>query len=205
LNDNGLQEDIFQIINYVLEKAGLMVKEWTIIDSTIVKAPSSTKNKEWKRDPEMHSTKKGNNYYFWMKVHWWADIKNWLIHSICVTPANVHDSKVYEEVLNWNEEITVWDSAYTWEKICNIANKRSINHLHSPKWRRLNKLTFRDIAYWKIVASMRAKWEFTWWVIKNLRWYRKTKYKWLAKNCSHWYLLCWLSNIYRMRYKLLSM
>lgn len=195
LNKNWLQEDIFQILNDMLDKAGLIIKEWKIIDSTIIQAPTSTKNKEWKRDPEMHSTKKGNNYYFGMKIHASTDVKNGIVTNIYPTSANVHDSQIYEEVLDWNEELTVWDSAYSWDKIEDIAKKNWTTHLHSPKWRRLNKLTFRDIAYGKIVASIRAKWEFTFGIIKDVWWYKKTKYKWIMKNYLQWNVLCglWLN------------
>lgn len=204
LNENSLQEDIFQMINEVLDNAWLMIKGWKIIDSTIVQAPTSTKNKEWKRDPEMHSVKKWNNYYFGMKIHASTDCKNGLVTNIYPTPANVHDSQIYEEVLDWNEELTVWDSAYSGDKIEIAAKKNWTTHLHSPRWRRLNKLSFRDIAYGKIVASIRAKWEFTFGVIKDIWWHKKTKYKGIMKNYLHWNVLCGLSNIYRMRYQLMA-
>ena len=89
LEEHELPEKIFELVNGLLESAGLILKEGTIVDATIIAAPSSTKNKEKKRDPEMSSTKKNNNYHFGMKAHIGVDTKNGLVHSLEATTATV--------------------------------------------------------------------------------------------------------------------
>ena len=89
LEEHGLTEQLFELSRDILEKRGLLVKAGTIVDATIISAPSSTKNQAKQRDPEMKSTKKGNQWYFGMKAHIWTDLQG-LVHSVAVTPANAH-------------------------------------------------------------------------------------------------------------------
>ncbi|MFP5484031.1 MAG: transposase, partial [Gammaproteobacteria bacterium] len=85
---------LFRLVNVYLEENGLKVSRGTIVDATIINAPSSTKNKNKERDPEMHQTKKGNQWYFGMKAHIGVDSQTKLIHSVAATPANTHDSQL---------------------------------------------------------------------------------------------------------------
>ena len=112
LEDNRLQRKMFKVLNAVLEHNGMLVKEGTTVDATIIPASSSTKNKDRKRDPEMRSTKKGQNMYFGMKAHVGTDSSNGLIHSVMCTSANVHDSKMMEHLLHGEENVLYGDSAY---------------------------------------------------------------------------------------------
>jgi IS5 family transposase len=113
---NNLGDELFRLVNVYLAENGLKLNRGTIVDATIINAPSSTKNKEKQRDPDMHQTRKGNQWYFGMKAHIGVDSKTKLIHSVAVTPANVHDSQVLEDLLHGNETCVWGDSAYAGQK-----------------------------------------------------------------------------------------
>ena len=112
LETHGLGERIFQEVDAHLEEKGLRLSEGTIMDVTIINAPSSTKNREKKRDPDMHSTKKGNQYSIGMKIHVGPDRESKTAHSLVTTPANVHDSRMVERLLHGRENAVFGDSAY---------------------------------------------------------------------------------------------
>ena len=112
LETHKLAEKLFEAVNLHLASRGLKLSAGTIVDATIIHAPSSTKNREKKRDPEMHSTKKGNQYYFGMKVHVGVDKESKQVHSLVTTPANVHDSTRIGELLHGEEKEVRGDSAY---------------------------------------------------------------------------------------------
>ena len=108
---HNLGDELFRLVNVYLAENGMKINRGTIVDATIINAPSSTKNKDKRRDPDMHQTRKGNQWYFGMKAHIGVDSKTKLIHSVAVTPANVHDSQVMEDLLH-GDETRVWgDSA----------------------------------------------------------------------------------------------
>lgn len=204
LNDSHLQEDLFGIINRKLEEKWLIVETWTIMDATIIQAPSSTKNKEEKRDPEMASTQKNNQRYFGMKTHIGVDSKNWIVHTVLCTSANVHDSVVDQELQHGKEEEIYWDSAYHSKEKEENATKLWKLFMVCRKWSRNKVLTDDDRSRNKFCSSIRCKVEHTFWIIKNTRWHRKVHYKWIHKNEMQRYMLCWLANIYRMRNHLLA-
>lgn len=103
LEAHRLGEQLFALIRTYLAEQGLQISRGTIVDATIINAPSSTKNRRKERDPEMHQTKKGNQWYFGMKVHLGVDSRTKLIHSVVATAANVHDSQVLPELLHGQE------------------------------------------------------------------------------------------------------
>ena len=107
MEQHNLGDELFQMVNVYLAENGLAVSRGTIVDATLIDAPTSTKNKEGKRDPEMHQTRKGNQWYFGMKTHIGVDSRTKLIHSAAVTAANVHDSKVLEDLLH-GDETRMW-------------------------------------------------------------------------------------------------
>ena len=107
-----LGNKIFQEVNRHLQKQGLMLREGSIVDASIIDAPSSTKNQEGKRDPEMHQTRKGKQWYFGMKMHIAVDDTLGLIHSMETTPANAHDLRVVDRLLHGQEERVFGDSGY---------------------------------------------------------------------------------------------
>ncbi len=113
---NNLGDALFHKVNDYLSENGMKIARGTIVDATIINAPSSTKNKDKSRDPEMHQTKKGNQWYFGMKAHIGVDSKNKLIHSVVATPANTHDSQVLEDLLHGDETRLWGDSAYSGQK-----------------------------------------------------------------------------------------
>ena len=100
MEKHELGSKLFDAVNDYLAENGMSVTQSTIVDATIIAAPSSTKNKDKKRDPEMHQNKKGNQWYFGLKAHIGVDSKNRLIHSVVVTAANVHDSQILEDLLH---------------------------------------------------------------------------------------------------------
>ena len=126
LEENDLTREMFEIVNRILEEKGLLIKDGTCVDATIIKAPSSTKNKDKKRDEEMSSTKKGTNSSFGMKAHIGADAKSKLIHSVKTTTAKVHDSEVFDDLLHGEEKAVFADKAY-------------INKEKKKKWREEGK------------------------------------------------------------------
>jgi IS5 family transposase len=113
LEENELTRAIFEEIGRHLKAKQLMMKEGTIVDATIISAPSSTKNAEGRRDPQMHQTRKGNQWYFGMKAHIGADAKSGLVHSIEGTPANVSDVSQTKHLLHGEEKSVHADAGYT--------------------------------------------------------------------------------------------
>ena len=112
LEEKKLAEPIFQVVNQCLEDQGLLMRKGTIVDATIIHAPSSTKNQKKQRDPEMHSSRKGNQWYFGMKAHIGVDKDSGLIHSVVTTAANVHDLTPASELLHGEEEVVYGDAGY---------------------------------------------------------------------------------------------
>jgi len=112
LEEHGLNKVFFEAINRVMEESGHMMRSGTIVDATIIDTPSSTKNAEKKRDPEMHSTQKGNQWRFGMKCHIGVDAGTGYVHTIEVTPAHVHDVTVASELIREDDEVVYGDSGY---------------------------------------------------------------------------------------------
>ena len=114
LEKNRIQEKIFAAVVEILEERKLILKKGTIVDSTLIEAPSSTKNHEKKRDPQARSTKKGNNWYFGYKAHIGVDKKTGLVHHLKITDANEHNVTVAAELLSGKEKTVYGDSGYLW-------------------------------------------------------------------------------------------
>lgn len=204
LEKHKLQRRFFRIINKILEEKWLLVKEWTTVDATIIAASSSTKNKKRARDPEMRSTKKWNNHYFWMKVHVGTDSSNWLIHSVECTSANVHDSVPMGKLLHWEEKVIYGDSAYMSKEKRAYYDKMWVSYRACQRWTKNKKLDQLDKWLNQLFSKTRARWEWAFWIIKNLWKHRKVRYRWIYKNHMQRYMLAWLSNLYMVRKKLLA-
>ena len=138
---HNLGDRLFGLVNVYLAENGLKVSRGTIVDASIIDAPSSTKNRKKERDPEMHSTRKGRQWYFGMKAHIGVDSRSKLIHSVVATPANVHDSRVLPDLLH-GDETRVWgDSAYSGQKAVLSEAAPAARDFTQAKGSRYRKLT----------------------------------------------------------------
>lgn len=204
LHANNLWPMILSIVNEHMQQSWVTLTEGKIIDATIIKAPSSTKNEEKKRDPEMSSTKKNNNFYFWAKVHIATDEKG-IITEVRTTTAKVHDSQVYDDVTSDSDTRSLGDSAYEWQAIQDIANAKWICHVAIIKRKRWQKeLPIYARLRNTLLSMPRKVVEFPFGVIKDIRWHRQTKYRWLAKLHTQRCVLASLCNLYRMRWTLMN-
>ena len=146
LTRNGLQEKIFAAVVKILMERKLILKKGTIVDSTFIESPSSTKNREKKRDPEAHSAKKGNTWHFGYKAHIGVDEKSGLVHTVKATPANEHDVTIMSELLHGEEERAYGDSGYIGankrpEAIKKNKNGKKIKYLSNRRPSSIKKLS----------------------------------------------------------------
>jgi IS5 family transposase len=196
---NDLTKALFEEINAHLADHGLLMRAGTIVDATIIAAPSSTKNAGNARDPEMHQTKKGNQWHFGMKAHIGVDAQSGLVHTVVGTPANVSDINVAGALLHGQEQAAFGDAGYqgvheraeakgpTWHVAMRAGKRRKLNQFIEPQ--------FLAERVEKLKASIRAKVEHPFHVIKNLFRHRKTRYKGLAKNTAQLFSLFALANL----------
>ena len=195
LEAHNLGAALFAKVGELLLSNGLKLSGGTIVDDTIIAAPSSTKNADGKRDPEMHQTRKGNQWHFGMKVHIGVDSRSGLVHSASVTPANVHDSRELPSLLHGNETWLYGDSAYTGQKetLEEIAPKAK--DFTNKRARRNRPLTEADKETNRRKSQVRAKGEHPFWPFKNLFGFAKTRYRGLMKNANRAFALLALINI----------
>ena len=201
---HNLGDQLFHLVNDYLQENGLKVGRGTIVDATIINAPSSTKNRDNARDPDMHSTRKGNQWYFGMKAHIGVDSKSKLIHSVTATAANVHDSVILEDLLH-GDETRVWgDSAYTGKKdvIAEVAPKaKDFTHKKGCKNRPLSDA---EKSKNRNKSKVRAKVEHAFGVMKRRFGFTKVRYRGLAKNAHHLFVSCALVNLVMAKKKMLK-
>ena len=201
---NGLQEMLFAQVVELLQARGLLLKKGTIVDSTIIAAPSSTKNRDHQRDPEAHQVKKGNEWHFGYKAHVGADKDSGLVHTLKVTAANVHDVSVVSKLLTGEEETVYGDSGYlSAEKrvgaIVRNDQGRKIKYRINRRPSQLRKLSSsgqyaaRKAEHKK--SSVRAKVEHVFGVVKGLLRYRKTQYRGLRKQTAKLNIMFALANL----------
>jgi len=202
LEKHNLTKELFDQINHLLTARGLLVREGTIVDATIINAPSSTKNREKVRDPEMKQTKKGNQWYFGMKAHVGADTNRGLVHNIVVTNAAVHDSRVMDELLHGEELAVYGDKAYVNEGKKTEYEANGIEWHINRKANRGQQLTQADKDYNHLQSQTRAKGEHAFRVVKHLWRYQKVRYKGLYKNMVQVFSLFTLANLYLARHDL---
>jgi IS5 family transposase len=205
LERHRLGQRIFKAVNAELSRAGITVGRGTIVDATIVHAPTSTKNAEGERDPEMHSTKKGNQWYFGMKAHIGVDSKNGLVHSVIATAANVHDSQALPALLH-GKETRVWgDSAYTGQKAAILRRSPRAKDFTNRRSHRNRPLSEADKAVNRTKSRVRAKVENPFCIVKRLWGFTKVRYRGLAKNENRLFVAFALSNLFVSRNKLLRL
>lgn len=204
LEENKLQERFFEATNTLLQEKGLIMKEGTSVDATIITASSSTKNKKNERDPEMKSCKKGNDWYFGMKVHIGVESKNGLVHSLETTSANIHDRDVMKDLLHGEENIVLGDKGYYKQSEKTEMRAKGVYCGIIDRAKRGKQLSKKQEKRNKKLASARAKVEFPFKVLKDQWKYTKVKYKGLFKNTMQLFSLFSLINLYRARKLLMT-
>ena len=199
LEEHHLGAELFRLINEYLAENGLNVKTGTIVDATLIDAPSSTKNQDGQRDPEMHQTKKGNQWYFGMKAHVGVDSQSKLIHSVAATSANVHDSRMLPALLHGNETRVWGDSAYAGQtevirKVAPYAQDFTHHkgHRHQP-------LSAGERAKNRTKSRVRAKGEHPFLILKRIFGFTKVRYRGLHKNANRLLVACGLVNLFMAR------
>ena len=203
LEKHHLGDQLFGEVNAYLALRGMKVSGGTIVDATIIAAPSSTKNEGKERDPEMHQTKKGNQWHFGMKGHIGVDSKSGMIHSAAVTSANTHDSQVLEHLLHGKETRLWGDSAYAGQGEKIKAKAPKAQDFTNEKGRRNAPLTDKQKAKNKTKSKVRSVVEHPFLIIKQLFKFTKVCYKGLQKNAHRFFVVCGLANLHRARHFLM--
>ena len=200
----NLGDQLFHLVNQYLDENGLKVNRGTIVDASIINAPSSTKNQKKQRDPDMHQTKKGNQWYFGMKAHIGVDSKTKLIHHVVATSANVHDSVVLGDLLHGDERRVWGDSAYTGKRDVIAEHAPEAKDFTNRKGSRHVSLSDDERARNRHKSKVRAKVEHVFGVMKGKFGFTKVRYKGLAKNAHHLFVSCALVNLVIARKTLLQ-
>ncbi len=207
LERHDLAVQMLALVNGVLSQKGLLLKAGTVVDATLIAAPSSTKNASGERDPEMHQAKKGNQWYFGMKAHIGVDAQSGLVHTVIGTPANVNDVTQAHALLHGEEEVALGDAGYQ-----GVA-KRAEATRHIP-WitamrpglrRALDKADPIDALIdqrERLTARMRAKVEHPFRVLKRQFGHVKVRYRGLQKNTAQLHTLFALANLWMARKRL---
>jgi IS5 family transposase len=208
LERHDLAVDMLRVVNDILQAKGLMMKKGTVVDATLIAAPSSTKNADGERDPEMHQTKKGNQWYFGMKAHIGVDADSGFVHSVIGTAANVGDVTQAGGLLHGEEQVAFGDAGYRgvnkraeargpeWHVAMRPGERRKLNPFIAPQFEALT------LEKWK--ASIRAKVEHPFRVLKRQFGYTKVRYRGLAKNTAQIVTLFALSNLWMARRQLMG-
>lgn len=210
LEKNNLAADMLRVVNDLLSHKGLLLRSGTAVDATLINAPSSTKNAGGERDPEMHQTKKGNQWYFGMKAHIGVDADSGLVHSVTTTPANIHDVTQANALLHGDEQEVFADAGYQGaHKREGARSEIRWNIAMRPgKRKALDKSLLKNHLadqVQTINARIRAKVEHPFRVIKQQFGFTRVRYKGLAKNTAQIITLFALSNLWMVRKKLLAM
>lgn len=201
LEKHALTKKILDTVNSILEKKGVLLKQGTIVDATLITAPSSTKNKTKKRDPEMSSTKKNGKWHFGMKVHIGTDAKSGLIHTIEGTTAKISDKAMFFELLHGEEDAIFGDKGYVSKEDKKLAREAGIYWGVLDKRAPGKELSNGQKKRNKNLSSVRSKVEHPFQVIKHLWGHSKARYKGLQKNCVQFFTLAALHNLYKIRQK----
>ena len=210
LIDNNIQEQIFLQVVKILQKHNLILKKGTIVDSTLIAAPSSTKNADRKRDPEAHSVKKGNQWYFGYKAHIGVDKDTGLVHHVKATAANVHDTEAVDDIIHGDEDELYGDSGYlnVEEHISEDKQKEGREYNINRRRGAKKKLEPNDALVFEIEefakSTVRSKVEHVFGVVKRLFQFRRTRYRGLRKQQAKFNMIFALANLYLADKKNLS-
>jgi IS5 family transposase len=203
LEQHEIGRNLFEQVHIHLEGHGLKVSKGTIVDATIINAPSSTKNATGSRDPDMHQTKKGNQWYFGMKAHVGVDSKTKVIHSVVATAANVADATILPDLLH-GDETRVWgDQSYKGQK--EVLRQHAPNALDftNRRYRYKGRIDAAQRAKNRTKSKVRAKVEHVFGVMKHLFGFVKVRYRGLDKNANRLFATCALANLFMVRAHLL--
>lgn len=210
LEKHELAAGILGVINGYLGDRGLSLRQGTIVDATLIHAPSSTKNKEGKRDPDMHQTKKGNQYYFGAKAHIGVDVESGLVHHVHVTAANVADVTQVDKLLHGEENMVAADAGYTGVEKRSEHDDRQVIWQVAARRSTYEKYGKRSVLYKvyrrieRAKAQTRSKVEHPFRVLKRQFGYSKVRFRGLVKNAAQIVTLFALSNLWMARRHLLT-
>jgi IS5 family transposase len=203
LEEHQLGGEILETVNLYLQSRGVRISSGTIVDATIIHAPSSTKNQEEKRDPEMHQTRKGKQWYFGMKAHVGVDSKTKLVHTVVATAAHVADSTVLPELLH-GEETHVWgDQAYRGQTDIIHQCSPQAKDLTNKRYRYKNRIDEVEREKNRTKSKVRSKVEHVFAVLKLKFGFVKVRYRGIAKNANCLFAAFALVNLFMVRRKLL--
>ena len=204
LEQHQLARQLFDAVNLWLSDAGIMMKQGTLVDATLIEAPCSTKNKRGERDGEMHQTKKGNQWYFGMKAHIGVDAKSGLTHSLETTSANEHDLNQVGNLLHGEEAFVFADAGYQGaenrEELADVKAQWAIA-MRPGRLKELKKHPRKNkavIAFERLKSSIRAKVEHPFRIIKRQFGFVKARFKGLRKNDNQLAMLFTLANLFRV-------
>ena len=205
LEEHDLGKQLFAKVGELLQAKGLKVGTGTIVDATIIGAPSSTKNKDKARDPEMHQTRKGQQWYFGMKLHIGVDSRTGLAHSAVVTAANVHDKHPLPDLLHGDERRMYGDSAYASQKMLIASKAPNAKDFTNERVRnRSGEVDELKRAKNRNKSKIRARVEHVFGVVKRLWGFSKVRYRGLAKNATRAFTALALANIFMCRKRLMA-
>ena len=202
IEKHDLSVAMFNDINAYLVARGIKVSKGSMIDASIVHAPASTKNKEKQRDPEMHSTRKNNQYYFGMKIHIGSDVNSNAIHSATVTSANIADISEISKLLREEDEVVFGDAGYTSDSYKRGARSLGMSWKVNDKRKPKKNLSATQKKRNRKNSSIRARVEHCFRVLKCQFGYKKVRYKGLNKNRVQVFSLLGLANLYMLRKQL---
>jgi IS5 family transposase len=204
LEQHQLGQCLFARVGEVLQAQGLKVGAGTIVDATLIAAPSSTKNAEKQRDPEMHQTRKGQQWYFGMKLHIGLDSRSGLAHSAMVTASNVHDKHPLPELLHGKERRVYGDSAYANQKALIGSKAPQAKDFTNQRTRKGGVVDEVQRSKNRNKSKVRARVEHVFAVVKRLWGFTKVRYRGLEKNATRAFVALGLANIYLARQRLLG-
>ena len=193
IEKHGLGEKLLAAQTAMFDEQGWIMRGGSIVDATIIAAPSSTKNATGERDPEMHQTKKGNQWYFGMKAHIGVDAGTGYIHSVTATSANVHDLDEVTKLVRSDDEVVYTDAGY--QGVDRRGDVVADEHMSSVRWRvaprkgTLKAMPAHDRVEASQQASVRAKVEHPFLIVKRDFGFTKTRYRGIAKNLNHLHML----------------
>ena len=202
LERHGLTQAIFEAVKALLVERQLLLKAGTIVDATIIAAPTSTKNATQTRDPEMRQTRKGNAWHFGMKLHIGTDLKG-RVHTLTATHAAQADITQLPALLHGEETVVYGDQAY-WKEADRVAYEaRGVRYRMNRRPTHVRPLTRRERAINRVRSRTRARGEHPFHVVKRLWGFAKVRYRGLVKNLARAWTLFALANLYRVRRQLL--